>query len=352
MKVLFSILIGVSTLNQAKLIEKLLKEKDFEVEYKYSISINDLNNKDVYGALWFQLATVDYITPIIAPYVMTKKQKAIYVTIEGIPHRSLLTNENLKKLEFIANSNFTKECLEQIGLKVIDVVHHAIDKEKFDEISQYAREQKIKEGNLERKCRLIYVGRHDPRKNLQTLSMAIDVLNEKVPNDFVLRIISDPPAKNLFNKNNCEWIGSFGELSYEEVLKQIALSDYLVFPTISEGFGLPLLEANALGIPAIHCWFPPLSEFSSKDFNFVFDYVDKQLVLNSAPLKDKHVYRQWWVFHIYPLEYLIEMMLYAIDIFKNNKEEYNDFCIKAQDHAFNYDYRIIYPKLLNHLGIK
>jgi glycosyltransferase involved in cell wall biosynthesis len=348
MKVLLSVLIGVSTINQAKLIEKLLREKGYDVEYKNYIHFSDINNKDVYGAIWFQLCSTEYISPIIPAYVMSKKPKIVYITIEGVPYGSILSNENINQIEFICNSNFTKECLEKAGLRVKDVVHHAIDISLSENILSSINKQEESNG----KCKLIYVGRHDPRKNLQALSNAIDILNSKIPDDYILYLITDPSAKDLFNKKNCVYLGDFGSFPYTEVLKYIAMSNYMVFPSWSEGFGLPVLEANSLGIPVIHCWFPPLSEFSSKDFNFVFDYAERRLVINEATGGDIKVKRQWWVFHIYPPEFLAEMMIYAIDVFKNKKDEYHDYCKKAFEHASNWDYRKIYPKLLKHLGIE
>jgi len=80
-----------------------------------------------------------------------------------------------------------------------------------------------------------------------------------------------------------------------------------------------------------------------KDFNFVFDYVEERLV------NQGHV--QYWVFHEYPPEFLADMIDYAIDVYLNKKDEYNEYCIKAREHALKWDYRLIYPKLLKHIGI-
>jgi len=103
------------------------------------------------------------------------------------------------------------------------------------------------------------------------------------------------------------------------------------------------LEANALGLPAIHCWLPPLSEFSSKDFNFVFDYLYEKKVPEGRT--------QDWIFHIYDPEHLYDMLNYALDVFHDNPEEYDQYSTQAIKHAYKWDYKKIYPKLLKHLNI-
>jgi len=347
--VLISPLLATSILNQAELIKKLLQQKGFDVLYKTTISTYDIRNDNVYATLWISLCTIQHIGDAVWPFIYSRKPKAVYVTIEGIPTKANVLYSNLPKLAFIANSNFTAMCLKDVGLTVIDVVHHAIDKDQCEAAMKAAEPLRKKfENQFKDKCKLLYVGRDDPRKALNYLAEAMRILIEKGRRDFVLILHAPKSVREklqFLEDYGCLYYhGDFGSLPMIGVLRLMHACDYLVFPSRSEGFGLPVLEANAVARPAIHCWFPPLSEFSSKDFNFVFDYIEERFVKCSGG--------QYWIFHEYLPEMLADMIAWAIDIWKNSKQEYEEYCVKAKEHAWRWDYRIIYPRLLYYLGIK
>jgi len=345
MRVLISALIATSVINQANLIKRLLEEKGFEAEYKQTITIYDIKDEENYAFLWFQLATAPFLSDAVAPYILCDKPKAVYVTVEGIPTKSAVIHTNIPRMKFVANSHFTADCLRRAGLKVIDVVHHAIDpiaiKQAEKLVSQYRKEWDEKYGD---RVKFLYVGRHDPRKALNKLSFAVDLLNQENVDGWVLLLHSDGAASELFDKPNCDFIGNFGSLKYEHVLAMMGAADYVIFPSVCEGFGLPVLEANAMGKPVLHNWMPPLSEFSSEDFNFVWEHSDRQFVNQGNA--------QYWVFHDYPDFVIAEVMKDAIRIFRESKAEYDEYCAKAKEHARKWNYKKIYPKLLKHLAIE
>lgn len=344
-RILISPLIAPSTLSQADLIKKLLEEKGYEVEYKKTIGLPDVQNPQNYAFLWVQLMSVYFIGEAQAPYIMCKKPKAIYVTIEGIPTKANLVYTNLPRMQYIANSEFTRRCLEQVGLTVLDVVHHAIDLKEVEQAKKQGEtlRKRLKEKH-QNKVLFLYVGRNDPRKGLNILSQAINMLNEKRKDDYILLLHSEPNVKDVFPQENVELISTIGSLSHQQVYQLYHACDYVVFPTMCEGFGLPLLEANACGKPVIHALIPPLTEFTCKYCNFVFDYVDTQMV--------KCGLAQYWIFHKFPPEYLADMMEYALDTYLNDKKQYRKYGSIAQRRAKNYDYHKIYPKLLKHIGVE
>ena len=345
MKVVFSVLPAVSTMQQGDLIEKLIREKGFEVDRKKNITIYDIRDKDTYAVLWFTLCTVPYLGDAVFPYLYCQKPKAVYVTIEGVPTKANLRHTNIPKIEFIANSKFTADCLKKAGLKVKDVVHHAINIDACRRIMQDAEKYREKfHAKYNNKCIILYVGRHDPRKQLQLLATAQEILTAEGFTDYVLLLHTEASARSLMWVGNVEFTAGFGNLNYQQVLRLMALADYLVFPSVCEGFGLPVLEANAVGTPVIHCWFPPLSEFSNSEFNFVFDYSYEKLVS-----QDNY---QWWIFHMYEPEHLADMIKFAVEVWKNDKEQYQEYRAKAHEWASQWDYRRIYPKLLRHIGIE
>ena len=342
--ILLSPLRAVSILNQAKLISQLIKESGFECQTVSEITIPDIQMKKPYALLWFRLATVEFLNDAVAPYFYAKCPKAVYVTVEGIPAREGLIYTNLHRLEYIANSKFTADCLRQAGLKVIDVVHHAVDWSLCHKIYQMKDKlkQKLKRqyGN---KCILLVNARNDPRKGFKLLADALPLVENKWKDKFVILLLSNALPAELAKFKCVRVHALFGSLPYWKVLELMCAVDYLIFPSVCEGFGLPVLEANAVGTPVIHAWFPPLSEFSSKDFNFVFPYGERRMVKPSSS--------QYWIFHLYEPEWLADMINYAIDVYYNSKSEYKEYCEKAHEHAQKWDYHLVYPRLLRHLGV-
>ena len=344
MRVLISTLLATSTMNQAKLIKKLIEEKGYEAEFRKTITILDLQDPEVHASLWFQLATVNFLADVVVPYITTVKPKALYVTIEGIPAKSAILCSNIPRLSFIANSKFTADCLRKAGLHVIDIIHHAIDfniVRKARKLSNNIR--KKLDNDFGDRVKFLYVGRHDPRKALNKLSTAVDILNEQGVKDWVLLLHTEPKARKLFNKHNCMVISDFGSKDYVSTLALMGAVDYVIFPSVCEGFGLPVLEANAMGVPVLHCWMPPLWEFSSEEFNFVWEFTERKLVNQGNA--------QYWIFHDYPEFIIAEVVKDAIKIRKESESEYKEYCVKAFENAKNWNYKQVYSRLLKHINI-
>jgi len=336
-----------SMLNQANLFKKLAEESGYNAVLTRNISPDDLNSEDVIAGIWFQLATINFIGNAVVAYILSKKPKALYVTCEGILEPGNIIHSNITKCQFIAVSKFVRDCLVESRLKVKKVVHHAIDWKLCGEVKNKNKyHRSVVENYAKDRVKFIVVARHDPRKNLEGLAEAVKILNSKgYEKDYVVFLITDERAKTLFEGiNNVVFLKNFGGSIHELVLSYIASCDFLIHPSFCEGFGLPVLEANAVGIPAIHCDFPPLNEFSSQDFNFVFNYIDVQRVPANIFMK--------WLFHLFTPDMLAEVIAYAIDVYKNKKDEYQDYCAKAREWTKNWDYRKNYAELMHELKLR
>jgi len=337
---------SVST--QAQLIKKLIESKGVPVVFKNHIGINDVYSAESKALLWFTLPLVEFLTTDAPSYMLARdrvgKPAAIYVTIEGVPKRANVNCSPLPSLDFIANSQFTADMLAQAGLRVIDVIHHGVDLDEVDKALKTCEPLAKKwDETFKDRCRIIYVGANNPRKGLTKLSQAINIFNSTHKDKAVFILFTEPTAQQLFNQENVVIIPEFGRRGHVDVLRMMAAAHFLVWPSMSEGFGLPVLEANAVGRPVIHCMYPPLSEFSSDEFNYVWDYDDRVLVDGKLS--------QYYVFHDYPEEVLAEALKDAVDTYLNDHATYEEYCAKAREHASNWDYRKVYPKLLDYLKV-
>jgi glycosyltransferase involved in cell wall biosynthesis len=108
----------------------------------------------------------------------------------------------------------------------------------------------------EMKSDLIFAGRLLPYKNVDILIKAVAILKETIPN-LSLLIVGDGPEKNKLEdlsfalglKGNVRFNGFFEK--EEAVYSAMLASKILVLPSIREGFGIVVLEANACGLPVI-----------------------------------------------------------------------------------------------------
>lgn len=98
---------------------------------------------------------------------------------------------------------------------------------------------------LENKPVLFHIGTM-PNKNLENVILALKFLEVKL---IILGKLK-PYQITLLESSGIDYENYFN-LPYESVLKLYRNSDIVLFASLYEGFGLPILEANAIGRPVI-----------------------------------------------------------------------------------------------------
>ena len=90
---------------------------------------------------------------------------------------------------------------------------------------------------------VLYVGRHEPRKNLDTLISALGELRRARP-ELLLAVAgaNGPPEDGV------AWLGYVPD---EQLASLYRGASVLVYPSRFEGFGLPVVEAMASGTPTV-----------------------------------------------------------------------------------------------------
>ncbi len=126
---------------------------------------------------------------------------------------------------------------------------------------------------------LITIGNARPRKNLETLFKAITLLKNEIP-DLKLLIIGkmDKRMANLKQRYSNENIVFAGFIEEEKKYDLIKNSIALVFPSLYEGFGLPIVEAGVLKTPVICSDIPAFREITNGSALFFEPKNEKDLV--------------------------------------------------------------------------
>jgi alpha-1,3-rhamnosyl/mannosyltransferase len=125
----------------------------------------------------------------------------------------------------------------------------------FAAVSSQDAAEHLSKFNLSAGRYVLCVGSLEPRKNLGRLLQAWDLVRERLPADFELVIAGGAGSKSVFAE---ERIGPvppksrlLGYVAEGALPALYAGAAAFVYPSLSEGFGLPPLEAMAAGTPVI-----------------------------------------------------------------------------------------------------
>lgn len=106
--------------------------------------------------------------------------------------------------------------------------------------------------------RILFIGT-TPNKNLERLCEALEGLSADL--DIIGRLNEE--QLDCLRRHGITYSQSFG-LSKEEVLQHYRDADVLAFPTTFEGFGLPIIEGQAAGLPVLTSDLSPMREVAGE----------------------------------------------------------------------------------------
>ncbi|MFZ2187501.1 MAG: glycosyltransferase family 1 protein [Candidatus Moraniibacteriota bacterium] len=104
---------------------------------------------------------------------------------------------------------------------------------------------------------LLFIGRLEERKNIVRIIEAFEILEEKYRTPHQLVLVGKPGygyEHIRFKIQNSKFKISIKELGYvteEEKWELLKHADVFLFPTLYEGFGIPVLEAQSVGVPVV-----------------------------------------------------------------------------------------------------
>ena len=126
--------------------------------------------------------------------------------------------------------------------------------------------------SLNHKVTLLHIATSLHNKNTLRVLMAIQGLK-----NIKIRIIGKLSIEliNFLNKNEIDYYNNFN-ISDSDMLKEYINADLVVFPSLYEGFGMPIIEAQAIGRVVLTSSLEPMLEIASNAAIFVnpFDFLD------------------------------------------------------------------------------
>lgn len=173
-----------------------------------------------------------------------------------------LHNQRFKKINkvdaILTNSEYTKkDIVEHLGIKPekVFVTYLGAD-EKFKPIDVLSVSPIISKYRIN-KPYILFVGTLEPRKNVQNIIRAFNYLKltHKIPHQLVLAGQKGWKFEDIFKeiessefKSDIIHIGYAGD---SDVPALMGGAEVFVYPSLYEGFGLPVLEAMKCGVPVI-----------------------------------------------------------------------------------------------------
>ena len=185
------------------------------------------------------------------------KDPGVYRWTDAWYMKSILPHSAQKANAIITISENTKRELMKythVPDKKINVVYLAVEK-RFKPITE--NEINILSGYKIQKPYILYVGSLSPRKNIIRLIKAYENLKQiyNIPHALILagsKAWKEKEIYKLINKSKYkDSILNTGRIAENHLPCLYTLSDVFVYPSLYEGFGLPILEAQACGCPVV-----------------------------------------------------------------------------------------------------
>lgn len=223
--------------------------------------------RDKPDVLWMPMHNIPFFRRKNLKVVVTIHDLAFKIFPQYFPKKDLaelnyLAGRAIKGADkIIAISEVTKRDIlrffPQISAEKISVVHHGFDGELFEKkVLQEESKKILKAYDLVAGCYLLYVGAIQPRKNLSVLIEAFEKLKEKNPE--LKLVFAGAPAwkhKQTFAKIQAskfkDDIIVTGTISFSDLPTLYQNASVFIFPSLYEGFGIPVLEAFASGVPVV-----------------------------------------------------------------------------------------------------
>lgn len=187
-----------------------------------------------------------------------------------------------KNKKTVTVSQSTKEDLEKLGFKNITIIPNGLEDYVLDETPE-------KNKNLT----LIYVGRMKKTKNPESaIKIFLHVLKQ-VENSKLIMVGTGPLLEYLKEKykniKNIEFLGYLNEDEKKEYLKK---SHFILVPSIREGWGQVVIQANAFGTPAVGFKVKGLIDsIKDKETGFLVNNEEEACDVIIKSFKDKDFYK-------------------------------------------------------------
>jgi hypothetical protein len=138
-----------------------------------------------------------------------------------------------------------------------------------------------------RGLRLFYPAAGYPHKNHRIF----DDLRSRDLEELIDRLVLTVPKDHFSDAPN--WLSCVGQLSQAECLSEYEKADALIFPSVLESYGLPLVEAMVMGIPIVAADLP-YARVLCGDEGIYFNPASSESLLEGCKKLKTRLNEGWW----------------------------------------------------------
>ncbi len=261
--------------------EKGKKNLDFDLPKNWKIKVVPFNYFWTQTGLSWEMLTrpidVLFIPAHTVPFVHPRKT---IVTVHGLEyehcpkgyslysrwfHHFFVTRSCRWAKKIVSVSQNTKKDLVKmykIQKSKIIVVYNGFEiKKEYLKLSKKIESDKY----------ILYIGRIEERKNIKNIIAAFEILKREYNYKGQLLLAGkfgygyEEIEKKINGSEYKEDIKMLGFISEEEKTNLLAKAEIFMFPSLCEGFGIPILEAQSVGVPVITSNFGPMDEVAGNE---------------------------------------------------------------------------------------
>lgn len=224
--------------------------------------------KDVPNRLWMPMHAMPILKPpgletTVTIHDLAFKKFPDHFPSKDVWHLNFLTKQAVERSDrIIAISESTKrdilEYYPRVAESKIRVIHHGFDASLSEQSTKDLNDTVFTSYGLRVTGYILYVGAIQPRKNIEALVEAFEKLKKRQKYRDLKLVLAGEKAwlwqKTMQKIEDSEFrrdIVVTGTIPFEDLRALYAGASMFVFPSLYEGFGLPVLEAFASGVPVI-----------------------------------------------------------------------------------------------------
>jgi glycosyltransferase involved in cell wall biosynthesis len=207
-----------------------------------------------------------YVSPLISPVpvvlgvpdLIALNRPRFATTVNRLHYRAVMPRALKNAAKIIVTTQKTAtEVLRRIPRAECRVVPLGVEPIFFETIDE-AQKQSLREKYKLPADFLLYIGNFEPKKNLLRLLQALDILGESAPPLVIAGGIKPwPEIEKQLSK-----VQKLGFLPREEIPVLLSMCRVFCFPSLCEGFGMPVIEALACGANVVASTQVPLPDLA------------------------------------------------------------------------------------------